>query len=218
MSFFRFLFSKAFLIQLVLALVATVLIIFLLLQWLDFSTNQDQKITVPDLARLTLDQVDAQLEELDLRREILDSANYDPDYPPYSVLEQAPMAGKFVKENRKIYITLNPSGFNKVEIPEGLIRKSRRQVEPTLRSLGFEIGTISYKPDFAPDVVLELRHKGKLLEPGTSLMKTSRIDLVLGDGSESFEMNENTAQDSLNVIDNTYEEEPVMDAESIDEF
>ena len=70
MSFFRFLFSKAFLIQLVLALVATVLIIFLLLQWLDFSTNQDQKIAVPDLARLTLDQVDAQLEELDLRREI----------------------------------------------------------------------------------------------------------------------------------------------------
>ena len=105
-----------------------------------------------------------------------------------------------------------------MEIPEGLIRKSRRQVEPTLRSLGFEIGTISYKPDFAPDVVLELRHKGKLLEPGASLMKTSRIDLVLGDGSESFEMNENTAQDSLNVIDNTYEEEPVMDAESIDEF
>ena len=100
MSFFRFLFSKTFLIQLVLAVVATVLIIFLLLQWLDFSTNQDQKIAVPDLARLTLDQVDAQLEELDLRREVLDSANYDPAYPPYSVLEQAPMAGKFVKENR----------------------------------------------------------------------------------------------------------------------
>ena len=219
MSFFRFLFSKAFLIQLVLAVVATVLIIFLLLQWLDFSTNQDQKIAVPDLARLTLDQVDAQLEELDLRREVLDSANYDPAYPPYSVLEQAPMAGKFVKENRKIYITLNPSGYNKVEIPEGLIRKTRRQVEPTLRSLGFEIGTISYQPDFAKDVVLELRHQGRKVEPGTSLMKTSRIDMVLGDGSGRFDMDENNAQDSLNVIDNTFVEEPeVMEAESIDEF
>lgn len=218
MSFFRFLFSKTFLIQLVLAVIASILIIFLILQWLDVSTNQDQRIEVPSFAGMTLDQVDVRLEELELRREILDSANYDPQYPPYSVLEQAPMAGKQVKENRKIYLTLNPSGYNKVEIPRNLIRKSRRQVEPTLRSLGFEIGTISYKPDFAPDVVLELRHKGKLLEPGMSLMKTSTIDLVLGDGSQNFEMNEQS-QDSLQQVEEGFVElpEPSED-DALDEF
>lgn len=219
MSFFRFLFSKTFLIQLVLAVIAAVLIVFIILQWLDFSTNQDQKIEVPALAGLSLDQVDTRLEELDLRREILDSANYDPDFPPYSVLEQAPVAGKFVKENRKIYLTLNPSGYKKVEIPEGLLRKSRRQVEPTLKSLGFEIGTISYKPDFAKDVVLEMRHQGRELESGASLLKTSKIDLVLGDGSGRFDLDENSEADSLGVIDDTFVEEPVeMDVEGIDEF
>lgn len=190
MSFFKFLFSKTFLLQLVLAAVALVLIAFIILTWLDFSTNQDQRITVPNLARLSLDRVDEQLEELDLRREILDSANYNPDYPPYSVIDQVPLPGKQVKENRKIYLTLNPSGFTKVEIPENLIRKTRRQVEPTLRSMGFEIGTISYKPDFSKDVVLEMRHKGQLLEPGMKLMKTSKIDLVLGDGSRRYGMEE----------------------------
>lgn len=190
MSFLKFIFSKTFLMQLVLAVIALILIVFIILKWLDFSTNQDQRITVPNLARLSLDKVDEQLNELNLRREILDSANYNPDFPPYSVIDQVPLPGKFVKENRKIYLTLNPSGYRKVEIPENLIRRTRRQVEPTLRSLGFEIGTITYKPDVAKDAVLELRHKGQKLEPGMKLMKTSKIDLVLGDGSGRYSIEE----------------------------
>ena len=209
MSFFRFLFSKTFLLQLVLAVVALVLIAFIILTWLDFSTNQDQRITVPNLARLSLDRVDDQLDELDLRREILDSANYNPDYPPYSVIDQVPLPGKQVKENRKIYLTLNPSGFTKVEIPENLIRRTRRQVEPTLKSLGFEIGTVSYKPDVAKEVVLEMRHKGVLLEPGMKLLKTSKIDLVLGDGSGRYGMEEETSEptDEEQILNDLEEEE-----------
>ncbi|HER41039.1 MAG TPA: PASTA domain-containing protein [Salinimicrobium catena] len=200
MTFLKFIFSKTFLIQLVLAVLALVLIAFIILQWLEYSTNQDQRITVPNLARLSLDKVDEQLAELELRREILDSANYNPDYPPYSVIDQVPLPGKQVKENRKIYLTLNPSGYRKVEIPENLIRKTRRQVEPTLKSLGFEIGTITYKPDVAKDAVLEMRHKGEKVEAGDKLMKTSRIDLVLGDGSGMYGMEdeeEKTAEEEI---------------------
>ncbi|MDT0648761.1 PASTA domain-containing protein [Autumnicola edwardsiae] len=186
MGIFRFIFSKTFLIQLVLAAIAIVVIAFLALQWLEYSTNQDQRIKVPDLARMSLDNVDERLNELDLRFEILDSANFNPDFPRYSVIEQVPEPGKFVKENRKIYLTLNPSGYRKVTIPNDLIRKTRRQVEPTLRSLGFEIGDVTYKPDIAEDAVLEMRHEGELVEPGDELMKTSIIDLVLGDGSGRY--------------------------------
>ncbi|MFD2516618.1 PASTA domain-containing protein [Salinimicrobium flavum] len=209
MSFFKFLFSKTFLIQLGLAVLALFLIVFIILKWLDFSTNQDQRIVVPNLARLSLDKVDEQLEELDLRREILDSANYNPEYPPFSVIDQVPLPGKFVKENRKIYLTLNPSGYRKVEIPENLIRRTRRQVEPTLRSLGFEIGTITYKPDVAKDAVLELRHKGELVEPGMKLLKTSKIDLVLGDGSGRYGMEEE---------DETTDEDTILDDLENEEF
>ncbi|GAA4646425.1 PASTA domain-containing protein [Pontixanthobacter gangjinensis] len=186
MGLFRFIFSKTFLIQLVLAVVVLVVLSFLTMQWLDYSTNQDQRIEVPDLAKMNLDNVEERLEELDLSYEILDSANFNPDFPRYSVIDQVPAPGKFVKEDRKIYLTLNPSGYRKIEVPNNLIRKTRRQVEPTLRSLGFEIGEISYKPDIAKDAVLELRHQGKTVKPGEKLMKTSKIDLVLGDGSGSY--------------------------------
>ncbi len=201
MGLFRFIFSKTFLIQLVLAAIVLVVLAFLTMQWLDYSTNQDQRIEVPDLAKMNLDVVEDRLDELNLDFEILDSANFNPDFPRYSVIDQVPAPGKFVKEDRKIYLTLNPSGYRKIEIPKDLIRKTRRQVEPTLRSLGFEIGEISYKPDIAEDAVLEIRHEGKLVEPGDKLMKTSVIDLVLGDGSGRYNIQEDdTIEENENEV------------------
>ena len=194
-------------IQLVLAVIVLVVIAFLAMQWLDYSTNQDQRIEVPNLGKMNLDNVEDKLDELNLDFEILDSANFNPDFPRYSVIDQVPAPGKFVKEDRKIYLTLNPSGYRKIEVPNNLIRKTRRQVEPTLRALGFKIGEVSYKPDIAEDAVLELRHKGKLVQPGDELMKTSVIDLVLGDGSGRYRDNE---EDTLE-IDNETESE-------VDEF
>ncbi len=203
MGLFRFIFSKTFLIQLVLAGIVLVVLAFLTMQWLDYSTNQDQRIEVPDLAKMNLDVVEERLDELNLDFEILDSANFNPDFPRYSVIDQVPAQGKFVKEDRKIYLTLNPSGYRKIEIPKDLIRKTRRQVEPTLRSLGFEIGEISYKPDIAEDAVLEIRHEGKLVQPGDKLMKTSVIDLVLGDGSGRYNVQEeeDAIQENENEVD-----------------
>lgn len=205
MSFIKFLFSKTFLIQIALAILALVVFAFLVMQWLGFSTNQDQRIEVPDLSKLALNVVEERLDELDLRYEILDSANFNPEYPKYAVIDQVPAPGSYVKENRKIYLTLNPSGYRKVTVPD-LIRRTRRQAEPTLRSLGFEIGDITYKPDIAPDAVLELRHKGRLINPGDELMKTSVIDLVLGDGQDRYRL-DGEEDDSLGVDEEPFEED-----------
>lgn len=193
MSFFKFLFSKTFLIQLALAVLAVILIVFLSLFWLDGFTKQDQRIQVPDLGYMNLEEVDSHLNELQLRYEILDSASYNPEFPPYAVIEQVPLPGIQVKENRKIYLTLNPSGYRAMEIPQNLIRKTRRQVEPALLSLGFEIGEITYEPDVAKDVILEMKHEGKILEPGDLLKQTSVIDLVLGDGMEQYQSDDSDA-------------------------
>lgn len=199
----KFIFSKIFLIQLLLAFVVLVILMFLGMKWLQWSTNHDQKIEVPSLAKLELDEVQKKLEDLDLRLEILDSANYNPNYPKYSVIEQIPAAGKYVKENRKIYITLNPSGYRKVEIPTDLVGKTLRQVEPTLKAMGFEIGKITKKPYIAPDVVLGMSHKGKSIEKGTELQITSVIDLVVGDGKDRYR---EEGESEENETDNSEEE------------
>lgn len=185
MSLIKFIFSKTFVKQLVFAAIFLLVIVFLILYWLKFTTNHNQHTEVPDLAKLSFEEAQQKLKSFDLRIEVLDSANYNPNYPKYAVIDQIPAAGNRVKENRKIYITLNPSGFRKVEIPE-LSGRTKRQVEPSLRALGFEIGQITYRPDMAKDRVLELRHKGKAIAPGERLQITSVIDLVLGDGKERY--------------------------------
>lgn len=181
MTFIQFVFSKAFLKQLLLAIVVLLVLIFLIFWWLRISTNHNERIEVPNLAKMSLDKVEQKLEEMDLRYEILDSANYNPDFPKYSVIDQIPKPGKFVKEDRKLYLTLNPSGYRKIEVPD-VVGRTRRQAEPTLLAMGFKIGKISYRPHIS-DNVLELRYKGEKLEPGTPLQKTSVIDLIVGDES-----------------------------------
>lgn len=177
---FQFIKSKIFLIQLVIAVALFAIICFVALEWLESSTNHDQRIVVPSLSKKTLDEVAEILEAKDLRYEVQDSANFNPDYPKYSVIEQNPPAGNKVKENRKIYVTLNPSGYRKIEIPK-VLQRTRRQAEPKLIALGFKIGEVTYQPHMS-DHVLELRHKGKRIKPGDKLTKTSTIDLVVGDG------------------------------------
>lgn len=186
MNFFRFMFTKTFWIQVALAIVLVVVLCFVYLFWLGWYTNHDQRIEVPYLERMTLSEVDEELEELDLRRKIIDSSSYNPDYPPRTVIEQDPAADTFVKENRQIYIKLNASGYGLVAVPN-LVFKTKRQAVPTLEALGLQVGEIIYKPDVSLDMVLEIKYKGREVKPGEKLKKTSKIDLVLGDGNPDRE-------------------------------
>lgn len=209
MNFVQFMFTKTFWVQVLLAIALIVVLCFGYLFWLDWHTNHGQQITVPDLTRKSLTEVDDILDELDLRRHIIDSASFNPDYPPRSVIEQNPAAGLFVKENRQIYLKLNPSGYGKVNVPN-LVFKTKRQAIPTLQALGFKIGDITYKQNIAKDMVLEMRHDGENLESGTQLRKASTVDLVLGDGKRLNDIYDEEANDSIPVDE--------MELESSDDY
>lgn len=181
MKIFEFLKSKSFFLTLAKMLAVLVLLVFAMRSCLNYTTNHGQKIEVPDLTKLSLLKMKSVLEESNLSYKIQDTANFNPKYPPLTVIEQNPGAGNFVKIERKIYITLNPSGYQKITIPN-LLGKTKRQVMTHLRSLGFKIGTYSYIPDRGRDVVRGLRFKGKKIEAGDELPKRSKINLILGDG------------------------------------
>jgi beta-lactam-binding protein with PASTA domain len=181
MSFVKFLTSKVFFKQVALAIIAVVVLCFIILKWLNITTNHGDFVTVPDLKGKSLETVEIELKDNDLTMKIQDSANFNPKYPKYSVIEQSPDAGSQVKENRKVYLILNPSGYRKVEVPN-ILKRTFRQAEPQLKALEFKVGNITYIDNIGKDVVLGMKHKGKTLKPGTQLPLTSTIDLVLGNG------------------------------------
>lgn len=182
MSLFQFIKSKSFFKQVAIAIGSLLLFIFTLQWWFGFTTNHDQKIQVPDLHKMELSEVEAKLKEFDLRFEVIDSASYNPSYPNKSVIEQNPEAGDFVKENRKIYLTINPSKYRDIILPD-LNGRTKRQAITHLLSIGFKVGeAFSFVPDIGKDVVRGFKFKGKKVKPGVKLPKTSVIDLILGDG------------------------------------
>ncbi|KUO68354.1 MAG: serine/threonine protein kinase [Lutibacter sp. BRH_c52] len=184
MSFFKFIGSKVFFKQLLMAFVGIVVLIVLSVFWLDFSTNHNQKIEVPNLSKLSLEEVEQTLDDLDLNWEVIDSASFNADYPKKSVIEQSPEAGDFVKENRKIYLTLNPSGFKDIVIPD-FYGKTKRQAVSQLTAIGFRISAQEiYVNDIAKDVVRGLIFNGRDLKNGDKIPQDSELILKLGDGNE----------------------------------
>ncbi|OYX83499.1 MAG: PASTA domain-containing protein [Flavobacteriales bacterium 32-34-25] len=201
MSLRKYLTSRAFFTQAFLATLIIAVLGYLFMHWLTFTTDHGHEITVPDLRKLTEEQVEEKLDELDLDYVLLDSVDYRGDYPKYSVVQQDPIPGAKVKEGRKVYIKINSSGFSSVKVPD-LIEKTYREAAPTLRALGLEEGTITYIPNLGKDMVLEMRYKGRNIKPGDRVLKSSKIDLVLGDGKASYE------EDITSEIDSTVVAEP----------
>lgn len=181
MNLLRFLFSKSFMKQLILAVVALFVFSFLGLKWLKYYTNHNDFVTVPNLVGQSLEEAQNALTSHALRLQVQDSSNFNPNYPSGAVIEQEPLANSNVKSDRKIYVIINPSDYQKIKIPD-VIRKTFRQAKPTLETVGFQVGKISYVNDLGKDEVIKLRFRGKTINPGDKLRKTSTIDLVLGNG------------------------------------
>jgi eukaryotic-like serine/threonine-protein kinase len=182
MSIIQFVKNKLFFKQILIAFVGLIVFVFVIKIVLIFSTNHNQKIEVPNLSKLSIEEATLKLSKLDLDYIVIDSASYNPDYPKFSVIEQNPEAGDFVKEKRKIYLTLNPSKYRDVMIPN-LNGRTKRQAISELRAIGFKVNQdFIYINDIGKDVVRGMRYKGKILNPNDKLQKNSEITLVLGDG------------------------------------
>lgn len=181
-NFFKFLTSKTFLIQLGLALVASVILVFALLSWLKSTTNHGEFVEVPDFSKMSVMDMRKAIEASELRYEVLDSANYNPDYPRFSIIDQDPKAGNKVKQNRKIYFTVNPSGYKTVTVPN-VIQVTQRNAASMLRAVGLDVQRTTYIDQIGKDMVYYIKHKGKQIKPGDKLPKTSKVELVCGNGN-----------------------------------
>ncbi|MDG2109257.1 MAG: hypothetical protein P8J71_04865 [Flavobacteriaceae bacterium] len=181
MNFLRFLFSKYFYKQL-LYIFIIVFVLFLIISFtLKLITHHQEYIEVPDLHRVSINALPTIMKQENLRFEIIDSSKFVPELPSFSVIDHVPSAGSEVKINRKIYLTVNPSGYQKITVPN-LIQITKRNAESMINAVGFKLGEIKYKDNIGKDMVLEIFHMGNQINPGVLLPKTSTIDLVLGNG------------------------------------
>ena len=207
MSLFKYLTSKTFFTQVFLAATIVVVFTFLVIQFLDFRTNHGQEIKVPDLSKMKLEVAEEKLNELDLEVFLLDTVEFNADFPPFTILEQDPKAGSLVKDGRKVYVKLNAGEFTDITIPE-FKDKTFRQISATIKSLTLKEGKITYKPHIAKDIVLQIFQDGRRLRAGDKVKKNSTLDFVLGDGKEVFNEETFSSEEPADTLPPTEEAQP----------
>ena len=178
MRFKEFFTSKIFFKNLGLAVLLTIVLIWFTMLMLSFYTKKGENIPAPDLKGLTLAQVESLTGKNDLRFVVEDTI-YRKEVQPGTVVMQNPVAGHKIKPNRLIYITLASSMPEQVEVPK-LTDVSSRQARVLLESKGFALGNIELRPSEFNDLVLEQKHNGQMISPGSRLDNGSTIDLVVG--------------------------------------
>jgi len=181
MILMKYFFSKYFFKQIFIVSIITGLLIFILFIFLNINTNHNNHILVPDLVGFQIEEFEEILNQRKLTYEIVDSTFYNPEFPKYSVLEQMPLANSKVKENRIIYLTINPNNYGNVVIPN-VIQITKRSAISALLASGLEIGNVTFIDNIGKDMVIELSFQDEVVLPGLMIPKMSKIDLILGNG------------------------------------
>ena len=181
MNFWKFIFSVSFLKQIIKAIVFFALFSIMILQFLKIITHHNNHEIVPEISGVELDKAIKILDDNNLSFEVIDSAKYNPSLPPLAVIELIPRSGSMVKKDRKIYLTLNPSEYRKITVPN-IIQVTLRNAESMLKAVGLNTGKISYVDNIGKNMVIEIKYQGKRIAPGSVFPKTTKIDLVIGNG------------------------------------
>jgi beta-lactam-binding protein with PASTA domain len=157
------------------------------LRWLDSYTNHGEEVIVPDLEGLEVAEAEKMLADKKLRYEINDSL-YVRNKKPGVIVEQNPVPGSRVKEERKIYVILNARSPRQIALPD-LRDVSVRQAEATLNSIGLKVENYEYVPSEYKDLVQDVKYKGNVVAPGTRITDGAAVILMVGIGLSDEQTN-----------------------------
>lgn len=183
-KFVAYLKTKEFRKTILLAIGSVIAVVLIAFFSLSFYTNHGSGIPVPKLKGMSADNAIRMLEDqgFDYR---VDSV-YKLDVPAGTIIEQDPDPGTRVKENRIIYLTMVKSEAPIISLPD-VEGKIFIEASGVLKNYGLKFDTI-YRPDIAPDRVLEVRYAGRIIKAGERLPKGSKLELILGDGKGAAEL------------------------------
>ncbi|MAE14348.1 MAG: hypothetical protein CL821_02000 [Crocinitomicaceae bacterium] len=188
MKFVRFIFSKFFWINFILALLVLYVIFYFTMRNLDTYTNHSVKIQVPNLKGIQLSELDDSLKLLEIEYKIRDSVFSD-DYPTGMIIQQDPLPHSedfpnYIKPNRTIYLTIVKKQEIYKIIPDLLSYVTSKNIgKSKLEKLGFKV-ELEVKDHKDKDKVLELRYENEVLKSGKKLVKGSIIKLIFGSGDK----------------------------------
>ncbi|MBO4724049.1 MAG: PASTA domain-containing protein [Bacteroidaceae bacterium] len=187
------------LLNLLAMVILAILLIIITFKWIKSYTKHGEYIAVPDVSGMYEEEAGQALAAAGLKYEVLDY-KYDNMMVEGGVIEQKPKPGSYVKDGRKIYLTLNSGKVPLKAVPDVADNSSLRAAESRLKAAGFKLSrTVYVNGDL--DWVYEIRYQGKEIEAGTEIPEGSVLTIVAGNGTPVERIEE---VDSTAVIDSDF--------------
>lgn len=172
-------------INLLVAIVLTIAIIFGTLRWLDSYTRHNEAVIVPDVKGLSLEEADEFFRNSKLRYNVVDSV-FSKDVAPGTIVELVPVAGSKVKEDRIVFVTINAQTSQMAKIPE-IQDLSFRQAYALLRSIGFTSVEIEYVAGEYKDLAVAVELNQRPLEKGEYIPLNAPLTLKISSGDPNMQ-------------------------------
>lgn len=169
---------KKIIFHFALVLVATIIAIWLLNNWMHKYTRHGEEVMVPKIREMRLDKAVAILEEQGFRYLVIDSV-YKDNLNKMDIAEQDPAPGSLVKKGRTIYLIINSLGKPKVPMPK-LVNVSISLAKVLIKNSGLKLGQIETKETLMGDgLVLQQYIKGDSIPVGKMVEKGSTVNLLV---------------------------------------
>ena len=182
MGRFQFLKEKKFYIHLAAAILLIFVLLWLTFRLIDRFTRHGQVFLMPQVVGMTVEEAEEKYGS-DLHFIVTDSV-YRKDCEPGSIVQQDPLPDSKIKRGRNVDYIVVARTPEKTLMPN-LNNLSLRNAVVKLESSGLKIKEIVYGKHFARNAVYEQQYNGKVIAPGTELVKDSRITLYVGLGPDA---------------------------------
>jgi len=182
---FGYFLSRAFWFTVLGLIIASVVLFFALNAGLSWYTNHGQRLEVSNYEGMSIPAARQQIEQADFRVELIDSV-FLVDQPPGIVLRQDPKPGAFVKENRRIYLTVTKRIPDEVTLPPltGTYDFDRYRRKLNMLDLEGRVVERSFNSQYQPNTILKVYYEEKeiseaRLKEGFSVPKGSELTFLV---------------------------------------
>jgi beta-lactam-binding protein with PASTA domain len=184
-KFFQYIRTDIFRKNLIIAIISFIVFLIIVFFLLRSYTRHGQLVDVPTIKGMVINDAIRALNNQGFEYQI-DSV-YQADKQPGLVIDQNPVEGSKVKENRTIYLTIVTLSAPEVKFPE--VRElTFLEARSIIQNYGLKILDTIYIPDIARDRVLDVKIGNQKLLAGQEIAKGSEITLILGNGQGDAEV------------------------------
>ncbi len=193
-DFFSFSKNRFFWLNIVGMILFVIAAIFATLKGLDAYTQHGRSISVPSIRGMQVSEALSLLQAQNLDLVVTDSS-YISEFPPGAIMEQNPIAGSRVKQDRPIFVTVNSGSIPRKTLPDIIDNCSLREARAKIVAAGFNLGE-NERIQGENDWVYGVKYNGRELTTGEQVPIGATLILVVGD--DKFFMEEANL-DSINA-------------------